>query len=144
MMTPALIIPPRERITYAIQGAPLHLRPIWAAVRDHGVDHILVMQGCEPFRLPNRRHPLLMLIGDDMYVSRGPAGFPRKALRRAVSNCDAALIVAGKPDPEEYQGAATFAALSRLSVAIVETRPEHADDWVTFLRSANPNIAVRQ
>ncbi|MGA0601773.1 hypothetical protein ACO2Q3_13790 [Caulobacter sp. KR2-114] len=143
-MTPALIIPPRERITYAMQGAPLHLRPIWAAVRDHGVDHILVIQGCEPFRLPNRRHPLVMLIGDDLQASRGPAGFPRKALGRAVSGCDAALIVAGKPDPEEYAGAASFAAFGRLSVAIVETRPQHANEWATFLRTANPHIAVRR
>jgi hypothetical protein len=84
---------PRSRLTAAIDTGPSYWRPIWTAVRDAGVALYIVPQGGEPFDPPMNR-PTIVVIGDDMFESKGPRAFHRKSLRRFVKRCHRAVIVA--------------------------------------------------
>jgi hypothetical protein len=130
---------PRSRLTTAINSGPSYLRPIMLAVRDAGVSLCVVPQGGEPFEPPHTR-PAIVLIGDDMLESQGPAAFHKPSLLRFVSRCRGAVIVACEPLLVAYASAAAVAAGLRQDVVIVETRPRHEADWKAALDAANPAL----
>jgi hypothetical protein len=131
---------PRSRLTTAINTGPSYWRPIWTAVRDAGVGLCIIPQGGQPFDLPTNR-PTILVIGDDMFESKGPQAFLYESLCRFVRRCRRAVIVASEPIPSAYASAAEAAAGLRQDVIIVETRPEHEADWKNTLDVINPDLA---
>ena len=131
---------PRENLTAVINsGLGAHLRPIWIAVRDAGIACCIVPQGGEPFDPPEDR-PTIVILGDDMLESLGPAAFHGPSLTSFVRRCRGAVIVACEPVPLAYATAAGTAAGLRFNIVIVETRPEHEADWKHALDAINPDL----
>lgn len=139
-MNPLHVSAPRERLTWAIDHSPDHLRPIMLAVRDHGVSLCLVPQGKEWFSPPDHC-PAIVLVGDDLHQAMGPKGFHRRSLVRFAKRCSGAVIVACAPLVTAYASAAASAAGLRQDVILIETRPEFEADWKAALEAANPDLA---
>jgi hypothetical protein len=130
---------PRDRLTMAIDNGPSYLRPIMLAVRDGDVSLCVVPQGGEPFEPPHNKSAIV-LIGDDMFESQGPAAFHNPSLVRFVRRSRGAVIVACEPLLVAYASAASVAAGLQQDVVIVETRPRHEADWKAALDAANPGL----
>ncbi len=137
MMSPDII--PRAKLNAAVEHGPLHLRPLYHAVRDYGISFAIVTQGAGRFAFPSDK-PVITLLGDDLHEALGPPAFHRKSVRQFVATCRAAVIVACDPQPKFYIAAATTAVLLRQNVVIVETRPEHEADWFDLVRQITPDI----
>ena len=132
----------REALDHSLARAPAHLKAPLLAVRDEGVRFLFVAQGPGAFDVPKDR-PAIVLIGDDLHATLGPDAFHKRALRRYVERCKAAVIVACEPIPEAYSQAASWAVLKREDVLIVETRPEREAEWFDYIRLvASPGVKV--
>ena len=130
---------PRARLTTAIEVGPAYLRPIMVAVRDAGVGFGIVAQDSGPFDFPSNR-PTIVILGDDLWESKGPNAFHQKSLRRFVKRCRNAVIMACEPLPVAYAAAAATAAGFLRDVIIVETQPRHEADWKAALDAINPDL----
>jgi hypothetical protein len=135
-----VVVPP-SRLTAAIKDAPLHLRPIFTAMRDAGVGFCLIPHGRQPFDPPTNI-PIIMLIDDDVDETKGPQDFHQESLRSFVKRCTGATLVTCEPPLAAYAGAATVAALLRRDLIIVETRTEHVAAWKAALDAINPDLAL--
>jgi hypothetical protein len=111
------------------------------AARDHGVGVCVVPQGAERFN-PPRKHPNIVIVGDDMHEAKGPAAFHRKSLVRFIKRASGAVIVSCAPLPAAYAAAATNAALFRQDILIVETRLQFEPAWKDFIETHHPGIAL--
>jgi hypothetical protein len=131
---------PRSRLTAAIDAAPLHLRPIFVAIRDAGVACCVIPHGGQSFDPPTS-HPTIVLIDDDMDETKGPQDFHQESLRNFVKRCAPAMLVTCEPPPTAYAAAAAMAALLNYDVIIIETRPEHEANWKAALDAINPDLA---
>ncbi|MCJ2030914.1 hypothetical protein MKK50_16210 [Methylobacterium sp. J-043] len=132
----------RDALDAALSRAPLHLRPLFLAVRDRGCGLILVAQSRERFTVPAGR-PHILLVGDDLAAALGPGGFHARAMRRYLVTCRAAIVVACEPLPSLYGEVCAWAQEKRENVVIIETRPEREAEWLTLLREvAPPDIAL--
>jgi hypothetical protein len=130
---------PLARIDAALHRAPAYLRPIYFAVRDEGCVHTLVAQGDGPFSLDGLPDgPVITILGDDLFRSKGPEGFHQASLRSLLARCTCAVIVVGMSE-KPYLMAATTAVLRREDVVIIETRAEHEMHWVNACRAARPD-----
>lgn len=130
-----------DELMDAQRRAAPHWRPILHAVRNHGVTLAGIYQDDAPFRIPRGR-PTILLLGDDLDASVGPAHFHAKSLRRFVSRCCYGIVVACSPEIALYLTAATIASGLRKDVVLVETRPEHEADWVDRLRQIKPGLPL--
>jgi len=130
---------PRSRLTTAIDNGPAHLQPIMLAVRDAGVSLCVVPQGGEQFEPPHDK-PAIGLIGDDVFISKGPTAFDKDSLVRFVGRSQGAVIVACEPLLVAYASVAAVASGLRRDVIIVETRARHEADWKAALDAANPGL----
>ncbi len=139
MLAPAFVH--RARLDAAVEHGPAHLRPMYLAVRDHGVSFAVVTQRAGRFAFPSDK-PVVALLGDDLDEALGPAGFHLKSVRRFVASCEGAVIIACDPQPRLYIAAATVAVMLRRNAVIIETRSEHEADWVDLIRSIKPDIRM--
>ncbi|TZG25889.1 hypothetical protein [Sphingomonas montanisoli] len=124
------------KLTAAMEVCAPHLRPILAAVRDHRAGMLFVPPGRRAFQLPAGR-PAIVMIGDDMDVSKGPDGFHGPSIRRAIKACRAFAVVACEPLAAAYGGVAGVAATGG-NAMLVETRPEHEMHWIKLILELAP------
>lgn len=129
--------PSRERLTFAIEGGPQHWRPIYMAVRDFGVQLAIIEQRAGAFRPPTDK-PVLMVVGDDVAVPLGPAGFHRKSLRHFIGRCHAVVVVSCEPLVPLYAMAASCAAGWRRDTLLIESQPRWEQDWIDLVKASNP------
>ncbi|MCJ2071412.1 hypothetical protein MKK75_21875 [Methylobacterium sp. J-030] len=129
------------RIDAYLETAPAHLKPIMLAVRDRGCAWVTVPQKVGRFDLPKGR-PLITVIGDDLHVAMGPAGFHRKSIRRVIAASRFVSIVAGEPMTIAYATPALGAAGLGLNGTIIETRPEFEMHWVDLVQREAPNAQL--
>jgi hypothetical protein len=130
------------RLTAALDVVAPHLRPIILAVRDHRVGLLFVSQGSPAFAIPtSAKGAALVMVGDDMKRSMGPSGFHRSSLRRAVRACRAFTVIPGEPAAETY-AVGTAPTVGGVNAMIVETRPEHAPEWVALIKNLAPGRPV--
>lgn len=122
------------------RAAP-HWRAVYYAMRQHGIAFGGIIQDRSPFRIPRDR-PTLLLLGDDLDASHGPAGFHAKSVRRFVERCRYGVVVACSPETVLYATAASIVAATRGDVVLIETRPEHEADWVNRLREIKPGLPL--
>jgi len=123
--------------------APAHLRPILAAIRDHGAIFGVIPQSRKAFKVPaHTGRPVIVIIGDDLHEALGPQGFHTKSLRRAISGACGLVIVSSGAEVAPYAGAAALAALTGGKTAIVETQPEWELAWLEFARRHAPDAPV--
>ncbi len=122
------------------QAAP-HWRPVYYAMRHHGIAFGGIIQDRKPFRIPRAR-PTLLLLGDDLDASYGPVGFHPKSVRRFVERCCYGVVVACSPEVVLYATAAAVVTATRSDVVLIETRPEHEADWVDRLRAIKPGLPL--
>jgi hypothetical protein len=128
----------RARLDEAWRHAPAHLRPVIAAVRDCGVGMLFVQQGVGAFRIPPKdKRPAVIILGDDMDVSRGPDGFHLPSVRRAIRGAAGFAVISSEATEAIYAGAAAVAVAGR-RVLIVETRPAHEIPWVEMIQKLAP------
>jgi len=87
-------------------------------------------------RFPNIRHlrgrGAIIVVGDDITISQGPAGFHLASLRKIVSRASAWAVVAARPPVELYHAAAAMAKMGMITV-LVETQPEFETAWVGWM-----------
>ena len=121
------------RLDDAIAIAPPHFRPILLAVRDFRAGLLIVSQGQTPFAVPYKpARPAILLIGDDLVCSMGPAGFHEESLRAAIASSDAFVIVAGAPLPELYAVGSAVAVGGKRGM-IIETQPQQVAAWASLI-----------
>lgn len=132
---------PRARIDTYLATAPDYLRPILVAVRDEGCAWVNVPQKSGRFEIPKGR-PLISIIGDDLHVAMGPAGFHRKSVRRLIAASRFVSIVAGEPKPLAYATPALAAIGMRVNGTIIETRPEFEMQWFGLVKAEAPNAQL--
>ena len=130
-----------ERVHALMTRAPDHERPPWLAVADEGCTYAIVLQGEGPSTVPGGA-PVILRVGDDMHVSRGPAGFDRGSLKQFLRRARAAVIVSSAATVEAYAAAAGVAAVERCDVMLIETRPEHEEEWAAFVVKHAPAVRV--
>jgi hypothetical protein len=68
----------RATLTRLIAASPEYMRPIIAAVRDHGVT-LGFLQGRAPIQV-RRNSPAIVVVGDDFDKALGPTAFHQEAL----------------------------------------------------------------
>jgi len=132
---------PRARIDRYLQTAPAHLKPIMLAVRDHGCAWVTVHQKVGRFELPKGK-PLISIIGDDLHVAMGPAGFHRKSVRRLLAASKFISIVAGEPKVLAYATPALGAIGMGVNGTIIETRPEFEMQWIGLAQAEAPKAQL--
>lgn len=126
------------RLDAAYHQAPGHLKPVLAAVRDHGVGFLFVAQDPEPFRIPKAsKRPAIYLLGDDFDSSAGPAGFHLPSVRRAMRECSAFAVLGGEASAEIY-AAVTAGAVVGGRVMTIETQMLHEAEWVELIQKVVP------
>jgi hypothetical protein len=95
---------------------------------------LCTMMTRDPF--PHVRHlrgrGAVVLVGDDVTIAQGPAGFHLASLKRIARHACAWAVVAGKPPVELYQAAAALAKAGGITV-LIETQPEHETAWVDWM-----------
>ena len=131
---------PRARIDTYLATAPAHLKPIMLAVRDFGCAWVTVPQKVGRFDVP-KGYPTVAVIGDDLHVAMGPAGFHRKSIRRLIASSRMVSIVAAEPQVLAYAAAASTACLG-LNAVVIETRPEFEMHWLDLVKAENPNAQL--
>lgn len=98
---------------------------------------LFTSQGSSAFRIPAGR-PAIVLIGDDLEQSTGPAGFHLPSVRRAIRASRAFAVVSATPTIDVYAGL-TSVAIGGVNVMIVETRLEHEFAWVELIQKLAPD-----
>ena len=83
----------------------------------------------------------MLLIGDDAAASRGPDGFHRASLRRALRRATHVAVRAGAPVPAVYAAAPELALAGGGTVLLIETTERHEGDWAAFVRRHAPRAA---
>lgn len=129
---------PRVRIDRYLETAPDYLRPILLAVRDQNCAWLNIPQKAGRFDPPKGR-PIITIIGDDLHVAMGPAGFHRKSVRRLLAASRFISIVAGEPKVLAYATPALGAAGMGFNGTIIETRPEFEMQWYALAKAEAPN-----
>jgi hypothetical protein len=128
-------------LTRLLAGSPAYLRPIIAAVRDHGVT-LGFAEGQAPVKVQSDG-PAIVVIGDDFKnAALGPTAFHQESILSFLDRCAAAVIVACEPLPAAYLSAANDAVLRRQNVLIVETRIEQERAWQKFIEGRRPTIRI--
>ena len=131
----------RTRIDAALSAAPDHLRPILLAVRDQGCAWLNIPQRSGRFEIPQGK-PLISIIGDDLHVAMGPAGFHQESVRRLIAASSFVSVVAGEPKVLAYATPALAAAGLGTNGTIVETRPEFEMPWLDLVKTEAPDAQL--
>lgn len=131
---------PKAKLEQLVRTGQPHLRPIYAAMKDHGTGLLLVRQNTGRFDL-RKPPPLVAIVGDDTDRALGPAGFHRKSIRRLAAQARSIAIIASDIVPDVYETAAALAALGR-SALIIETRPEQEGAWMDLMKVAAPRTPI--
>ena len=126
---------PQARIDAYLETAPAHLKPIMLAVRNFGCACVTVPQKIGRFDLPKGR-ATIAVIGDDLHVAMGPAGFHRKSIRRLIAASKMVSVVAAEPKVLAYAAPAGIACLG-LNATVIKTRPEFEMQWIGLVRAEN-------
>ncbi len=118
-----------------------HLRPLVLAASDHRVCLITVPQRAGRFDSPPAGRPFVLIVGDDLFETLGPAAFHSKSLRRVLARASHVGINAADTGSPIYPNAAGIAAGGG-NVVIIECRPETERAWLAFVRRRAPAAAV--
>jgi hypothetical protein len=118
-----------------------HLAPIGEALKD-GVNVFIIPANKQSSAVPSRylRKPFLAIIGDDLFMAEGPAGFHLHSLRKVFARAQAVWMMAGKANRSAYEAAAD-GARAGLRVLIIETRPEEEASWLDYAKRHAPRTA---
>ncbi len=131
--------PSSERLTFVVDHGPEHWRPVYRAVRDHGVALAMIDQRSGPFRLPSDK-PVIAVFNDDTETPLGPTGFNRKSVRRFAARAHLAVVVSCEPLVPLYAAAGMMAAMMRRDVLLIESQPRWESDWVDLVQAAHPGV----
>ena len=132
---------PRDRLDFAVERGPVHLRRVYRFVRDGGFGFTTVPQRAGRFDMPITR-PHVVILCDDMQEALGQASFHRNSMRRFAARCRTAAIVACEALPILYTGPALAAMGMRWNSLIVETLPRWEALWADLIRKGNPCIPL--
>ena len=132
-----------DRITaltlcYGAIGAR-HLRPPVEAVRDCGVEVLIVPQHVGELKPPRDSGPLIAPIGDDADAAFGPDASHGKSLRRPFHAAHGSIVVSSGPELGACVGAATLPAVGQRNAVLVETRSEQN---IEFIQATAPCLPL--
>lgn len=125
------------------RNAPPHYAPlIFAAQKGFGL--FVILQDSR-MACPEHFHGsgTVVVIGDDMETSKGPAAFDTEALRRFLGTCATVVILAADANVQLYAGVAMCVARGvaerweRPNGVIIETQPAHETDWHSLVANAD-------
>lgn len=125
------------------RNAPPHYAPLIFAARN-GFGLFVIHQD-SGVACPEHQHGsgTVVVIGDDMETSKGPAAFDTDALRRFLGTCATVLILAADANAKLYAGVAMSVARGvaerweRPNGVIIETRLAHENAWLSLLADAD-------
>lgn len=121
-----------EQIAEMRATLPDYWEPIIDAMAHHGVAILLIEPSPDPFEMKSAV-PLITVIGDDypeeLGGSEGPMRYDRDSMVEHWRAAEAAVIVAGAANIGCYAAAASVAILLRKNAILVETSPEHQEEW---------------
>jgi len=131
----------RERLTSLIEHGPEHVRPIFRAVRDHGVTLTVALPD-EGTLWPPMDKATMLMICDDVREAKGPAAFHQSAIRDFVRTCRLAVIVSSAPLKELYAIAAITAILTHRNIIVIETNLKYEQAWRDLIETERPDLRL--
>jgi len=125
-------------------GLPRHLALLFETVRDCRVALLFVHHNSGPFSaaMPRPAVPMIILIGDDTDVARGPTAFDATSLELAIKSAGAVVVISSGIVLSVYAGAAYIAAAGRLNVILIETRIEQEIPWLALVEEHAPKVPL--
>ena len=134
----------KANITRGIETLPkeaAHMRPIMVSMRDHGLSVIALRQGSKFYKLQqfDDKHPLLVIVGDDLLTSRGPIAFGRTTLSKILKSATHIAVMAATADVAVYEAAVVSALAFQSVVVIIETQPYRQEEWLNFIKDVRGN-----
>lgn len=137
-MTPA-------EIEEAERLSPDWLKPIWRAMREHGISILLLPTGSEagllahPAGAENAEARLVIVARDP---GQGPAVFPRELLRAMFAKADY-IAITSQPKRRQEHVTETVVARALMGAAMVVDCPlRRRADWTQVIRTCNPSADV--
>ncbi|SMH60477.1 hypothetical protein [Azospirillum agricola] len=131
-MTPSPVFPmSRAKLLELADVTHPHLKPLVLAAAHHRIFFGTVLQHAGRFDPPPAARPFVLLVGDDMFETLGPAAFHSKSLRRVLAGATHVGINAANIQAGIYARAAELAAAGG-RVVLVECRPETEREWLAF------------
>lgn len=136
----------REQINTMIE-APVtadHIKTILKVVRDYGIGYVTLFQHGEKLDATtlNSQIPMIIVAGDDTSQSCGPSAFDPLTLRICTMRAACIAIISSEVVPNIYTMLSLMTGLLRANTLIIETRPEHEQSWVEYVRGQSPDIPV--
>jgi hypothetical protein len=124
-----------EKLSSDVANGAVHLEPILAAIRDHGVE-ISFIHLDEDIMPADGIAVLKDGVSQEAVVSRYPT------LDQYLKTGCGAFLIHGQPATLSYLCAAFDAAYLRRNVLIVETHLSRVSKWRDIVLAANPNLAL--
>lgn len=128
----------------AMPETPPHLKPVFEAVRDYGIGYLTLLQhghGLPAERL-NSQNPMITVVGDDTDAALGPIAFHAATLKILTLRASCVAVISSDVVPDIYALFSLMTGLLRANTLIIETRPEHEQAWVEYVRGLSPHIPV--
>jgi hypothetical protein len=119
-----------------------HLAPIRAALASGQVKGGSWFPGDRPVPWRVMDGPAVILIGDDLAVSRGPTAFHQGSLKRMLKRASHIAIMAGMPIEIPYRAAPLAAAASGKLVLLIECQETTEAQWHAWVRRWAPKAAL--
>lgn len=111
-----------------------HLAPILTAVRTKGLRSLILLAHTPAVHeLATLRAPAVVIVGDDLEVSEGPAAFHRGTLRAVLGRATHCAVMAGEAVPTIYATAVTAALMFRGVVVLIECSERTEVDWLAAM-----------
>lgn len=132
-----------ERLETKVTEKAPYLLPIVHAIRDHGVDFLVIPQRATGLDrgLALLERPFIVMVGDDTDCALGPDQYDRTALDRLIGMADGVAIVSCAPLPEVYSSIALM-YLAQRNGLIIETRPEQEIAWTNRVQAVRPEMPI--
>jgi hypothetical protein len=133
------------KINFACAHAAGNLRPLFVAMRDHGLG-ILMIDHRGGFEMLHRGDltGTIALVGDDLPGggTAGPIGFNQEMIARLLNSESAAVFVySAAANAGHYQSFAAMALAGGI-VTIIETQPDREEAWLRFISRVSPGTAA--
>ena len=121
-----------------LDGAPLHLRPVYRLARDK-IFSLLVVSASFGVELSlfELGRPQIIVIRDDVSVTSASPFLATENLQRELGQCELVTIFRGEPEALQVLDVATYVSIFATSAAIIETVPERAEAWADYISNVN-------
>lgn len=128
----------------AMPETPPHLKPVFEAVRDYGIIYLTLLQHGHglPVERLNSQNPMMTVVGDDTDAALGPIAFHAATLKILTLRASCVAVISSEPVSNIYALFSLMTGLLRANTLIIETRPEHEQAWVEYVRGLSPHIPV--